>query len=420
MGLLTFDPGQLRLLRRALAELDDRFDKLSHIPMSHDLADLVRSAHDLVQIQERRVESALREIDTTEPDRWCTSVPQLVTRYTAWGRRTSHWWARATTDEVTPSDGILQSIDCDPLRAGDLIDGLENLELLVLGTADLSLVERVWSLATDPSTTSPQLAGRRIQRLLAIVFDDRPWERGLADGSIDPVERSRRERRLRELVARVVAPWQLDFTRPDTEWPWSTAEGARRLHQISRLATAADVLLAGLPDALIRTLSTLPDDPIERIGRIDAIAQAVGASLEVRRLSKVEQARSSSDLDTLRTIVSTLAIDGPWPLSVLVDSGARWLGDYLDTTDERIRTATLESLSQRQVLASVAVIAVLSSARKRSSSAGPREPGVQKSGSREEQIPVDLAAELRYAYQSIDNAAARGQGLAQLTATAGP
>jgi hypothetical protein len=296
-----------------------------------------------------------------------------------------------------------------------LIDALEQIEVLVLGTRDLTLVEDLWTRATDPATTPPTLAVERILRLLDVVYGARPWERGLATGSIDPAERARRERRLQDLAARIVAPWQLELTRPNGEHSRTISETASLLHHMSHSESAADLLLAGLPRAVMQSLSDLPLDPGERLQRIDSVAHAIGTSLEIRRMSEVDRAESSSDLDTLRNVVESLAIDGPWPISLVVGAGADWVDEYLDTSDERIRQSTLDNLQQRQVLASIAVVAVMSSVM-----SSMRKTDGHRADARSEtmtmSIPGGLASELRHTYQAIDNAAGRGQSLAQLTA----
>jgi len=297
-----------------------------------------------------------------------------------------------------------------------LIDSLEDIEVLVFGTSDLRLVEDVWIRGTDPTTTPSSMALQRIHRLLDVVYDERPWERGLATGSIDPVERSRRELQLRDLAARVVAPWQLEVTRPHGEQTRSIAEGSQRLHQLSRSDSAADILLAGLPRAVMLSLSDLPLDPVERVQRIDSVAHAIGTSLEIRRMSEVERAESTSDLDTFRQVIESLAIDGPWPISLVVEAGADWVDEYLDTSDERIRQATMDALTQRQVLASIAVVAVASSVMSRAQRNHQARNDI-RSGRPVMSIPGGLAAELRHTYQAIDNAAGRGSSLAQLTST---
>lgn len=423
MTSLTFDPDRLRLLSRALEELWRRLDFLGNVPAPEDLSALVRSAQESARHPCLLVRTSLAEIESGRLVRTCSNIADLVERYREWGRSTKNWWTSATTQVTTTSDDILRDLECgiDPQRAGELIDALDDVQLMILGSADLALVERVWAAATDPATTPPALAGSRIRRLLDVVFDDRPWERGLATGSIDPVTRARRERELKVLCARLVAPWQLEFTRPDSPWSWSMSNGAHRLHQISEIESAADALLEGLSGAVLRTLTDLPNDSSDRLRRIDAVAQAVGTSLEVRRMSEETRARSASEFDALRTLVGALSMDGPWPISLLVDAGADWLGGYLDTSDEQVRRATLESLAQRQILATVAVVAVWSSAVTRSRSTSRKKTSTHALAENElvghVKITEELEAELRHTYQSFDNAAGRGLSLAQLTST---
>lgn len=425
MQFLTFDPSRLRLLLHALENLRRSIDACMGAAPSTGIHVCLRQARELVDVQISRVEASLRSVrlelsvparfalgDSTQQTMWTPRprifVRELVDEIEHWAETTPHWWTQATKLMSTRSDDLLDLVDwkSDPGRAGSLIDALTNLEFLVLGTVDLTLVESLWTQATDPTTTSSTVAGHRIRRLIEIVFDERPWEKGVAGGSIDPVARSARDTALRELVARVAAPWQLDFT-SRSDWGWSAAEGARRLHQISELESGANTLLTGLSRALHHSLAVLPEESSARIAHIDGVSQALGTSLEVHRMSDVDRARSDSDFDTLRDIMSTLAIDGPWPISILIDAGADWIGEHFDTSRDRIDASALESLSQRQMLASVAVVTVFTATAARSS----RSP----THTREARLPPHLASELRYTYQSIDNAAGRGQTLAQLT-----
>ncbi|MEN9801665.1 MAG: hypothetical protein RLZ37_790 [Actinomycetota bacterium] len=428
MGLLRFDPDRLLLLDRAIEETVERLDGLLGAPMTDEIARRVWSARDLARAQQARLAHARSQIARRSDPPSCPTIATLAQQFSTWidvsrhsipglpVSQSDHWWVRATTDESTQSDALLQRLGCDPDpgRAGLLIDSLEEIEVLVFGASDLRLVEDVWIRATDPLTTPPSIALERIHRLLDVVYDDRPWEEGLATGSIDPVERSRRERQLRELTARIVAPWQLELSRPDGEQSRSIAEGAHRLHEISRSNSAADILLAGLPQAVTYSLSNLPLEPDERVQRIDSVAHAIGTSLEIRRMSEVERAESGSDLDTFRRVIESLAIDGPWPISLVIEAGADWVDEYLDTSDERIRQATVDNLTQRQILASIAVVAVAASVMSRQTHRSRNDTHARSATIR---VPDDLATELRHTYQAIDNAAGRGTSFAQLTST---
>lgn len=413
MTILKFDPERVELLFRSLEDLRHRIDTCARMSPPDELAELLVGARASCDVQLSSVESALREISSHRRNGspTCQDVHEVATKFGEWGRRTHHWWTQATTQARTRGDDLLRTLRCsgDPKRYGELIDSLDSLEYLVLGTADLSELEDALMQATDPDTTPSHIAGRRIRRILDVVFESRAWEKGLAGGSVDVAERSRRERALRELVARVSAPWQLHFVVAE-DWEWTPAHGVLRLHQLAHLESAADELLEALPAALLRSMKTLPEDSSERLQRIDSIAHAVGAALEVRRMSEIRRADVDSGIETLHQILSTLSIDGPWPISVLVDAGARWIGDYFDTTESQVRTATLDSLAQREVLASIAVVAVWNAARTRTERR-PADPNLSPS-----EVPFGLPAELRATYQAIDNAAGKGQALAQITA----
>jgi len=432
MGFLRFDPDRLLLLDRALDETAEQLESLRHVPVNDEIARLIRSAHDLTRMQQMRVSHVLSQLGQHSNSLSCPTIDELVEQFSVWvdssrspvpglpESQSDHWWIRATTDDSTRSDHLLRRLACDndSRRAGLLIDSLTEIAVLILGTSDVQLVEDLWIRATDPETTPRRVALERIHRFLDVVYGDRHWEQGLATGSIDPVERSRRERRLHELAARVVAPWQLELSRPGGGQQRSIAEGARRLHEISRSDSAADILLAGLPRAVMHSLSDLPLDSDDRIQRIDSVAHAIGSSLEIRRMSEVDRAESSSDLDTFRRVIESLAIDGPWPISLVIEAGADWVDEYLDTSDERIRQATVENLSQRRLLASIAAVTVASSAM-----SGYRPSRQDRNDVRPHTrmipVPGGLAAELRHTYQAIDNAAGRGSNFAQLTARRG-
>lgn len=411
MPLLTFDPERVGLLRRALDDLVLTVERLQAMQVQPEIQDVLLRAQRSSRAALVNVEESLREFaagrGVDSPP--CREPVDSARHFTRWTSSSSHWWTKATTQSETRGDEILAEFACDrePWRAGELIDSMPSIEGLVLGVANLAAMEKLWMDATDPRTTSPELAGRRIKRLLTVIFDERSWERGVATGSIDPVERSRRDVALRHLAARISAPWQIHFSGLP-QWQWTASEGARRLHQLAELETGADILLSGLAGAVRRSLAELPEDHAGRIERIDAVARGIGTSLEVRRIAEVERAHAGSGFDTLRSVLSTLSIDGPWPISLLVDAGAEWVGGYFDTADERVRATILEGLALRQVLATVAAAAVVNAALVQISKSDDR-PSMDRMRS-------NLALEVRHAYQSIDNAAGRGQALAQLTA----
>lgn len=414
MGLLTFDPDRVSMLSRALTDVSERIDTCLRMSLPDEIADDLRHARGICELQLDRVGDALRDIAAGRlkgaiP---CWHVDSLVRHFEIWADETEHWWTLATTKDSTRADDIVRTLECnsDPRRSGDLIDSLEHLQYLVFGTVDLARLETIWQEATDPMTTPSAIALGRIRRLLDVVFDGRPWERGIASGPIDSAQRNKRESEIHAMAARIVAPWQIEILVP-TYGSTYEMEGVMRLHRMSELRAAADALMIGLPDAVRRSLTVLPDDAHDRRLHIDAVARAIGTVLEVHRLSDIERSEERSGFDTLRSILATLSLDGPWPISILVDAGARWIGDYLDSSEAGIRTATMETLVQREVLATIAVLSVWNAALARSRRA------TSQSNSTRAQPPADLAPELQYTYQAIDNAAGRGQALAQITAS---
>lgn len=403
MGLLTVDPERLLLLERAVERVVHGIDSCRYLTDSADVDLLLRRARDLADFQRATVRSAADSIDSM----WNTNVvPTLALAEFVddWGKHSIDWWMRPSTEVATRVDSALENLA--PGEAGTFLDSIDSIEYVVHGTVDLETLESVWRDATDPTTTSPEDACRRIRRLLESVFDDRPWERGIARGPIDSVSRSRRNSLLRDMAARVVAPWQLHIMGVG-DAGWSPDAGAHRLHQIAETQTGSHTLLRGLPGAVHRTLSQLPHDAEARLEVIDAVARSVGASLEIHRMSEIDRARHGANIDTWGTIIGTLADDGPFPVSLLVDAGAGWIRGYFDARDERIRVATIQSLSYREFVAAIAVVAVWTAAVSRSTGSGRDTTGAVNSR--------DLEIELRHTYDSIDNAAGRGQIVAQLS-----
>lgn len=421
MTLLSFDTERLGLLRRALAELASGLERAVHFESAThecEAGDLVRRARSMCVQLCGLVEASLADIASSSYVCTLEPVADMAHRLDAWTRSNPRWWTGATHDRPTMADSVLHSTMCSPtldessgngVRAGDLIDGLVSIEALVFGAADLVLVEELWRTATDPMTTSPHLAGQRIRRLLDVVFDRRPWERRLPGGSIDPVGRSERERHLRLMVARLVAPWQSYFTGLAREWGWSPVEGARRLHQIARLDSASEELERGLAPSVFRLLSDLPANDSERSRLIDDVALSIGAALEIGQLATIDRGGTQRpDLQAAHTILSGISTRTPWPLSLALDAGSAWLNDYFDSTDDIVRRAILHSVTSRELLAAVAMAAVWTSYQRRS----------QRS-SRYTRLDDDVVEravvdEMRSTYQAISNAATRGQVVAQL------
>lgn len=415
MAFLIYDPERLRRLAASLDDLSRQLETLRWLGSDGDVACLVDRAGDHCRRAVEMVETSVGAIDITDTEiesEWRHAehpvVRDLVIRYRHWVTQSPNWWAQATRGS-TRSDELLGTFQSSAHEySGQLIDSMTDLEALVLGTGDLSTIESLWLRATSPSTTPIGLAGQRIRRLLDVIFEERTWEHGIVTGAIDPVERARRNLRLRAMASRIAAPWQLFFTGRASLWGWSAELGARRLHQLSELDEAADTLRRGLSFAVRSSLTDLPEDSTARRERIDEVARSVGANLEVHRMSEIRRAEDRGDFDTLREVLGALSIDGPWPLSLLVDAGAKWMGDFFDTTDARIRTATLDSLAHREVLASIAVTMVWTAALERSGT-------TRRRSRRGTAIPFGLAEELRYTYQAFDNASGRGQVLAQLS-----
>jgi hypothetical protein len=275
---------------------------------------------------------------------------------------------------------------------------------LVYGAHDPGIVRSLWLSATDPRTTSVATAGHRIKRLVETVFDSQDWRRGIAPSWVDIHEQKRIQCEIRKILGEVIAPWQLHFTGLASEWKWSADDGVGYLKKISKSKEAASSLSLGLGSALYRNLSELPVDDSERLQRIEFIAFAVGASTEILQGAKVRQAQLDSDhLAALLAIPTMLPIKAPWPTSLVLGKITTGLVQQLDTTDDRKVSSATEQAQQHQALAAIGYIAVFNSALTSGRLESPLE-----------EPSTELKLELQHTVDSLDNAASRGQVLAEI------
>ena len=261
-----------------------------------------------------------------------------------------------------------------------------------------------WLSATHPQTTTVSTAGDRIKRLVDTVFGDQDWRTAMAPSWVDIHERSRLRKEIHKILGEVIAPWQLQFAGLSTEWNWSTETGVHYLKKVSESAGASAALSQGLGMALYRNLSELPDNELERQQRIDAVAFSVGVSTQLLRNAKVRQEQMRSDhLSTLLSIPTMLPLKLPWPASLAIGTVRSLVVDELDATPDTKTSSSLKMLEQRGALASIAYMAVTSAA---ISSGRLENPNSAPS--------ADLRLELQHTVDSLDNAASRGQVLADI------
>ena len=292
----------------------------------------------------------------------------------------------------------------DPIEAGRLIDSTSFLAPLVYGSHDMETLRMFWLSATHPQTTTVSTAGDRIKRLVDTVFGDQDWRTAMAPSWVDIHERSRLRKEIHKILGEVIAPWQLQFAGLSTEWNWSTETGVHYLKKVSESAGASAALSQGLGMALYRNLSELPDNELERRQRIDAVAFSVGVSTQLLRNAKVRQEQMRSDhLSTLLSIPTMLPLKLPWPASLAIGTVRSLVVDELDATPDTKTSSSLKMLEQRGALASIAYMAVTSAA---ISSGRLENPNSAPS--------ADLRLELQHTVDSLDNAASRGQVLADI------
>lgn len=409
MSRLACDPQRLADLARILRSAQNEIELHIRLTEIGDLAIpqvhfYLQQSLNLLKHQETRVRKVLNSSFLNLTNSYSLSFNSTAYLLNRWVAHHQAWWSDATHGEQTRIDVMIATVAADPIDAGRLIDSTIFLAPLIYGSHDLGVVRALWLSATDPRTTSASTAGDRIKRLVETVFGDQEWHTAIAPSWVDIHEQKQIRQQIRDLLGEVVAPWQLQFTGLAHEWRWSAKTGIHYLKKIAEAENAAAAVSQGLGPALYRNLSDLPDDSSDRLHRINSIAFAVGASTELLRNSKVQQADMDSDhLSTLLTIPTLLSLKLPWPSSLVINKAHSLVAGQLDTTSETEISSSLEMLQQRSALASVAYMAVFNAA---------------ITSGRLENVNDDPSAELRLELQhtvdSIDNSTTRGQILADI------
>ena len=409
MSQLGCDPRRLALLARSIATVRDEVELILRLTQIGDLAipkvhSVLKQSLAVFERQDVRIRRVLNSTFFDISDSYTLKFNSAAFFFTRWVDQHPEWWSDATHGEPTEIDERLSRIAEDPLESGRLIDSTKFLPPLVYGAHDPNIVRSLWLSATDPRTTSAAAAGRRITRLVETVFDGHDWRRGIAPSWVDIHEQKRIHREIRKILGEVIAPWQLHFTGLASEWKWSADDGVGYLKKISESKEAASSLSSGLGSALYRNLSDLPLDDSERLQRIQFIAFAVGASTEILRGAKVRQAQLDSDhLAALLAIPTMLPLKAPWPTSLVLGKITSGLIQQLDTTNDRKVSSAIEQIQQHQALAAIGYMAVFNSALTSGRLESPLD-----------EPPVELKLELQHTVDSLDNAASRGQALAEI------
>ena len=409
MSRLACDPQRLADLARFLRSTRDEIELLIRLTDIGDLAipqvqsSLLQSLA-LLERQETRVRKILNSSFLNLSDSYSLSFNSTAYLLNRWVAHHAAWWSDATHGEPTKIDFLMAKVARDPIEAGRLIDSTSFLAPLVYGSHDMETLRMFWLSATHPQTTTVSTAGDRIKRLVDTVFGDQDWRTAIAPSWIDIHERSRLQREIRKILGEVVAPWQLQFAGLSAQWNWPAETGVHYLKKVSESAGAAAALSQGLGMALYRNLSELPDNELERRQRIDAVAFSVGVSTQLLRNAKVRQEQMRSDhLSTLLSIPTMLPLKLPWPSSLAIGKVRSLVIDELAATPDTNTSSSLKMLEQRGALASIAYMAVTSAA---ISSGRLENPNSAPS--------ADLRLELQHTVDSLDNAASRGQVLADI------
>lgn len=383
MTVLAFDPERLWALCRSLEDLDADLVALRHTFLDTEFLDREIAT---CRAHRRRIETVLRSDLADSP----------ASHIETWVDTHPSWWAKATHGSPTDVDVVLTALIHDPRAAGALVDDLDSIAPLIYGTHDTDLVRSFWTLVTDPRTTAPAVARRRIERLLHTVLGDHSWSREVSRSSIDPIVRTRIETAAVDMLGGIIAPWQMYFSGRAATWSWTAEVGIGWLRAVTASAEAAADLARGLGPSVVRSLSDLPDDEVERRRRIDEVAFGVGASLALLQEAGIDDAgRDRSSWRTFDQLVEYLPVGAPWPASIVVDRGATWLDDRVRRRlHDDVTSRRLAALTGHQVLAGVAVLTIWRSYWSR--------PEAQ-------QDPIGRDRELRHTYDSIDSAAARGR-----------
>lgn len=399
MSLLAVDRERLWALSRRLEDLETAIARIRRAAVAVETS-TGRAMTDLAVLDQAGTICAKhrarlrRVLDSDVLGESGTSTARA--RLRSWIDIHPSWWAKATHGDPTDVDVILESVRHDPGTAGSLADRADFVGPLLYGSHDTEAVRHFWTTVTDPATTSPEIAGRRIRALLETVFGDHSWSHGPSLTSIDPVERRRIETAVRDMLGEVLAPWQFFFTGRAGSWSWSTDEGVAWLRRVAESAQAAADLSSGLGPAVVASLTHLPDDPLERRRLIDEVAVGIGASLQILQDAGVDDAgRDGSSWHTFDQLVDIVPVDAPWPVSLLVDRGASWLDDRLAERNTAVDHDV--TLTGHQVLAGLAVLTVWRSYWSHPSAA---------------RSPEEQDRELRHTYDAIDSPAVRGRIIA--------
>ena len=350
-----------------------------------------------------RVTRALHLVET-DLDRVRRTWHQLsygrmaAAEFDAWGAEGAAWWVERFVSSSTTADSILRRV-LDNSAEQSFADRIRADVALLHGVSDFAVVADFWTRATDPNTVPVDIAGARIRRLLDAIVVHRADRSILTTLAGHQADVERRDRDIDQLLALVIAPWSLHFTALAPEWNWTPQEGLRRLREMLAIPVVASAVAAGLPSAVERALTDLPDDEFARRRRIDDVAAGSGATIDA--VGAAVLGRSTTPLDRLDDLVG-LVPWGSWASGVAAGTTAATLVQRLDHRHGDQRSVARHAVARRGALATVAMTAVANDAVKQG-----------RVGGSARRVNDDLAHELERTRVAFDSAADRGGSFVQ-------
>ena len=349
-GFVGLDPERVVRLRAALDELDLRLARLAACPLSPESTSVIEAAR-----RARRIGRDCHDAVIDAARSWFVGT-MVAVALVEWGRPDAGWWVDRVRAPSTLADHALTAIADDPVAVDVVASRGSSVAALTWGAIDGDAVLRFWLDATDPARVDEVTAGRRIRTLLRVYFDEHYWRGGISSSTVEDPGMVERERRIREWLGLIVAPWQLHFTGLAHRWGWTSQEGGATLRALLDDERAADSVAAGLPRAVESALGRLPHDVTERRRLTEAVAFGIGASGQL--LGEAAVAESYATVDLAHDLVNLVGFGLPLTRSeqMVVGLAESVISDRLHDPDARRRAADEETRRRRLVAAHAATV----------------------------------------------------------------
>jgi hypothetical protein len=261
-----------------------------------------------------------------------------ASRFGEWGDEFAGWWVERHVDATTEADRVVRHLLEHPETAGVFIDRLTRPEALVHGVNDIDALRRLWALVTDPATVPEDVAVSRIRTLLLGLFAETYWENVPATRIEDPTMKTRNALVLTAL-APIIAAWQLNLPGLLGEIGESSEEGRIFLHHIMSREALASALRDHLPEAVDRTLDSMPEDRFEQDMFFGALGYSVGAIISGMQSWTAEEL--AFNLELIREVGNLISlVPSPYFATSIPSAAITLLApseiDDSDLTDEEI------------------------------------------------------------------------------------